>query len=335
MADYTSFAETPIATRPYGALEAIDSADKTFFANQAKMQSLADMFLAQQMKQAELQRYQGMTPGELDKSAYEGAMARGKTGIIPQTLEGMVGEAQTKAAGGRVATATADTDIALSRSNAKSKISANELTNLSNMVSSYHAQMSSNPMMAPYLYSQMRDAIPENLRAQFPETFTPKVLEGLGKMKQSLSQTIPHLQAMELQNLKEKGDTERTNITAAATRDAAATRASMRVKTLAAQFNEALAKGNDSGIISSGSQLMLDPEIEEGDKARIKAAVDQATRRLGVKLGPKAVPGIGNIPGSDVAAERIIEQLQGPKPGGFDADKERRYQEWKAKQGRP
>ena len=314
--DYVGFGETPIEARPYGAIEGIDTARKTWFANQAKMQSLADMFLAQQMKQAELQRYQGETPSKLDEAAFKGAQARGRMGSLPELLAGEVGEAKTKAAQGRVAGATADSDIAVRKSDAQIKISSNELTSLSNMVSSYHAQMTGNPMMAPYLYSQMREAIPENLRSQFPETFTPKVMDGLGKMKQALSQTIPHLQAMELQRMKEEGDTKRTNISAAATKEAAATRATMRVKTLAAQFNEALAKGNDSGIISSGSQLMMDPEIEEGDKTRIKAAVDQATRRLAVKLGPKAVPGIGNIPGSDVAAERIIQQLQGPGAGG-------------------
>ena len=316
MGDYTSFTETPIATRPYGALEAIDSADKTFFANQAKMQSLADIFLANEMRQAELQRYQGMTPGELSKSQYEGALARGKQGILPQTLEGMIGEAQTKAAGGKVAMGTADTDIAATNSTNKAKISANELTGLSNTVSSYHAQMSSNPMMAPYLYSQMREAIPENLRAQFPETFTPKVLEGLGKMKVSLSQTIPHLQAMELQKLKEEGDTKRAGIAAQSAKDVAQMRIDAKTKTTVDAWNKALGSGNEMAIMSTGDIILNDPEVDDSFKRQIKPTVEKARLIVAQKRGEKAIPGIGNIPGSDAAAQRILDQLGGPKAGG-------------------
>ena len=315
MGDYTSFAETPIATRPYGALEAIDSADKTFFANQAKMQSLADMFLANQMKQAELQRYQGMTPGELDKSSYEGALARGKTGIIPQTLEGMVGEAQTKAAGGRVASATVDSDIAVKKSDAKVKITANELSNLATTVSSYHAQMSSNPMMAPYLYSQMRESIPENLRAQFPETFTPKVLDGLGKMKQSLSQTIPHLQAMELQKLKEEGDTKRTGMTNQTSKDVAQLRIDAKTKTTVDAWNKALGSGNEMAIMSTGDIILNDPEVDDSFKRQIKPTVEKARLIVATKRGERAVPDIGNMPGSNTATNRILDQLGGGSGG--------------------
>ena len=316
MADYVPFSETSIATRPFGPVEGVNSADRTFFANQAKMQSLADMFLANEMKQAELQRYQGMTPGELSKSQYEGALARGKTGILPSTLEGLVGEAQTKAAGGKLAVGTLDTDIAATNSTNKSKISSNELTNLNNTVSSYHAQMSSNPMMAPYLYTQMRAALPESMRDQFPETFTPKVLDGLGKMKTALAQTIPHLQAMELQNLKEKGDTERTVITAEATKAAAVTRANGTAKTLASAWNKAIASGNPQAVITAGTALLTSGELDEEEKKSIEATMKKAATMWAAKEAPRQVPQLGSIPGSDAAAARLLQQLGGPGAGG-------------------
>ena len=310
MADYVPFSETQIETRPFGPVEGVESADRTFFANQAKMQSLADMFLANQMRQAELQRYQGMTPGELDKSSYEGALARGKTGILPQTLEGMVGEAQQKSAAGRVATATADSDIAVRKSDAQTKITSNELTSLANTVSSYHARMTSDPMAALYLYSQMRESLPEHLRGQFPETFTPKVLDGLGKMKQSLSQTIPHLQAMELQKLKEEGDTKRAGIAAEATKSAAATRAAATVKSLATLFNDAVSKGDNERVLNTGSMILAQPELADADRKQVEAAMAQARRNIAVKQAPKYQPPIGNLPGSGQQVPNIIEQLR-------------------------
>ena len=308
--DYVGFGETPIEARPYGAIEGIDTARKTWFANQAKMQSLADMFLAQQMKEAELQRYQGETPSKLDEAAFKGAQARGRMGSLPELLAGEVGEAQTKAAQGRVAGATADSDIEVRKSDAQTKISSNELTSLSNMVSSFHAQMTSNPMMAPYLYSQMREAIPENLRSQFPETFTPKVMDGLGKMKQALSQTIPHLQAMELQRMKEEGDTKRAGIAAKATTDAAATRAAATVKSLATLFNDAVAKGDNERVLNTGSMILAQPELADADRKQVEAAMAQARRNIAVKQAPKYQPPIGNLPGSGQQVPNIIEQLR-------------------------
>lgn len=312
MADsYASFAEFPTESMPITASSGIDMADRRFFANQAKMQALADMFLANQKQQAELQRYQGMTPGELSKSAYEGAQAQGRMGILPQLLAGEAGVAQGNAAKGRVDAETADSNIALSRSNAKTKMSANEVEGLANIVSSFHSQMTAMPMAAPELYRQMLDMLPKNARSQFPTEFTPKVMDGLGKMKQALAQTIPHLQKMEEVRVKEEGDTKRANISAKATVDAAATRATMRIKTIAQQYNEALAKGNLNGIISAGTALLNDPDVDDADKARIKKDVASAQQRWALLQGPKATPPIGSIPGSDAAAQRILEQLQG------------------------
>lgn len=327
MPNYESFAETPIATRPYGPVEGVDTADQSFFARQAKLQSLQDMYTAQQQRQAELQRYQGETPNKLAVSDLEGATAR--AGNTPSNIQGLIsgqqGAAQSQAAKGSLDTALSPGNIEVGKAEQKNKLSAAKLSDIQNTVSLYKAQMGSNLLQAPELYKQMLGHLPEEVRSQFPESFSPKALSGLDMMMKSLAQTIPHIQEMEKARALHENQIEVAKIQAKAAVDAASIRSSARVKGMATLYNEALAKGNDEGIIAAGRQLITDPDVDDASKERIKKDIEDATKRFAVKLAPKYQPDLGGgaIPGTAQGIPDIMNQLNGggmgqKTPEGYD-----------------
>ena len=292
---YSSFAESPIASRPYDGVSALDVADQRFMARQAQIQSLEDMFTTHQKQQAELERYRGETPNKLALSNLEGAQARLKNNpaTLDSLLTGDLGEAQSKTVKGKKEAALVDSQIEEGKSTSRKKITSNELESIGNTVTMYQAQMKSNLLDAPALYKDMLSHLPENVRSQFPSTFSPAALAGMGKLQKELTQTIPQLQAMEKEQLKRKTQLEQSNIAAAAQRYSADQRAKAKNNDAESTLKDLLKK--DPRIALTGLRyLAADTELLPSLRIKVEAAIKQAELSAANMTRDKdsAIPGL-------------------------------------------
>ena len=193
MADpYTSFTTAPLPNRPYGPLTGLATADADFMQRQAQLRSLEDMFTANDQRKAELQRYQGQTPGMVDESNYAGALARGKQGIIPQTLQGLVGEAQSKQAAGKEAMGTVDSKIDTTNSQNRTKAAQAQLEFLDSRMPMLEQAAGRSPMEAQMVWDQML----QESKAPFPRQFDQTTLPNLKKIRDKLVNSVTQQQKL-------------------------------------------------------------------------------------------------------------------------------------------
>lgn len=197
--NYTPFSSAPYPSAGLGVDSGMREAQADMMLRQAQELGLANMLLGNQRAGAELERFQGMTPHELEKAAYEAALAKSKRtmpGYIPQVLQGDMGEAQSKAATGQY-----DQGVVGGRISAQ-----NSQNNLSSMIAGLMRLKSMgamNPAMAQAAYQDFLRSIPDdNLRNQMPAMFSP---QGVDMALDALSRTPEAIRSMR------EGDAERTS----------------------------------------------------------------------------------------------------------------------------
>jgi hypothetical protein len=210
MADYVPFnGGGQFPTRPYGPLTGLLEADADFMKQQSEIQSLQDMFTRNQQHQAELERYQGMTPGELAKSNLERQMAQAKGPFVPDLVQGEVGRAKSERAKGERDIRTLDSDVS-------TQLSTNSLTQAKNRTGQTQAALEYLDRQTPFLeyaesqspmHAQMAwDKIRNETGLNLPREYVPGASSNLLKsVRNSLIHSVDQEQKLALEKEKNAG----------------------------------------------------------------------------------------------------------------------------------
>lgn len=278
--NYVPFGAPNIQGRMYGPGNAVEVAESEMRASAAQQQSLRDMALAHQMQQAQLERYQGMTPHELAIKGWEAEQARGRQnmpGYLPSLLAGEMGQHQSLKAKGDFDTQTLGSRVAETNSE-------NGLKAIGNTIQQMQVQLAGAPVMQrEAAYQQFLTGIPSELRMRMPRNYDPQTVQAIGD---ALVNTPAHRQTM----AKEAEHTRRSNYTADRGLEGAKYTADARLEasmynslskeqkakldTITAQLLEKLANGTITdqevrtlqyiqqfrqGIAAAGQQSSMDP----------------------------------------------------------------------------
>lgn len=194
MPTYIPFNRPQSGAPRWNPVAAVEAGQQHQMAQQAEELSLQSMLTNNQQQVANLQRYQGQTPNELDKSNLEGLVARESMGIPGygrQMGMGAMGDAMGRQAGGENAMATRD--------------STQQATNAGNMAKAFEMaarqiEMSAaaSPMMGQAEYGRFLEMVPGPYKGLFPREYSPQVPQMLMSLSQRLTQTPAHRRDMEL-----------------------------------------------------------------------------------------------------------------------------------------
>lgn len=211
-----------------------------------------------------------------DKAKGMQALVQGSTDVaklanpdyLPSAVQGDIGKNQQAAAQGKVATGTADTDIATKNSDNVSKT-------FSDLVSNMEVVGKASPMYAQAMWGSFKKSLPANHPLQqLPDTWSPQLQEQLsGAMQNSIKQR----QAMSLQTSKNESSEKIAAGHDRAMVQAAQLRASARVKSLVEQFQAAK---TPEQMIFTGQMILNDTDVDEPTKKMVQQGVMAAARTL-------------------------------------------------------
>lgn len=285
MSDYTSFAPSAIAQRPWDAVAGVDASRQDEVARQAQEMDLANMLTRNQQRQAELQRYQGMNPGEISKSQLEGYLAdakRSTPGYGAAMTAGDMGDAQSKSAKGAY-------DMYTMPSKGRADAAKNEAQefeqaaqHFNNHVPLIKAAYEESPLAGQMAYTQFRKGLPEHAREIFPEQYSPEIQQKMDVVMKNIINNPQHQREMEkdLQQRETQLQVGRGNNYA--TMYAAEQRAKGRIRNLMEQFQGAKTPEMVSVI---GKIILADPEIDPITANAVREGITKADRIIAEKTG--------------------------------------------------
>lgn len=228
MANYVPFTQPQFPTRPMGAMTGIAQADADFMNRQGQLQSLESMFLGNQKSGAELERYQGETPSKLAEAEYNRQRATQRIPHLPEILMGEVGDARTKLAAGNIARDTQAGKIDVTNSDNATKMGANRLAQHSqflNFVDQNSAMLDAaeaqGPMAAQMAWDKVRSSMPPAIASQLPTQYNPQTKQIFPMIRKQLMNSVPHLQALELEVQKGENAVRTANVHGQTSRDVA------------------------------------------------------------------------------------------------------------------
>lgn len=178
MADqvYAPFTSSSIGARPFGPGNAIDVSQRDEMANKAQTQTLQDMALAYQQKQAELDRYRQLTEPEVQIKGYEGALAnmkRNSPEFMKSELAGGIGRNQSAQAEGQFQMDTVGSRTAL----------GNEQNNYQALGTAIQRLAVQNTALPPLAreanYQQFLSTLPVQTRRMMPSNYIPGAMEAM------------------------------------------------------------------------------------------------------------------------------------------------------------
>lgn len=299
--DYTPFTSAGFPQRPQGIQTGMDIGLQDYLMRQAQVRGLAEQDEILRKRQMENSRYEQMTPLEVQIKNLEAEVARRKQtdpNYITEMLKGDMGKSQQETAKGKVATATADTEI--EDKNAKNRSEQLQATlqfidQHSNLIKAAEA---SDPTgaAAQQAWGRMRELMPANFREQFPEMYSPQAASGMEKLRTALADSVGQRQTMAKQELENKGRMDVAREHTRATIGAAQVRANRQAQTLIQQFTDAVAKKNMNNVIAFGQMLLTMPDLNERDRAMVDAAMKQANINLMRQEAAKQTPPLSGLP---------------------------------------
>lgn len=209
--DYTSFASAPYPTRRPSMGTGYDIGLADLIKEQAQRQAMERAAVDMQQAQANLDRYRGMTPGEISKSQWQGAQAdaqRTHPGYLDSLLKGDMADSTSRQSKARVDVGTEDARI--TSSNAKSRMDETRsllghIDTYTNIIAGAAAQ---SPVLAQHAWTQMRNSLPAGLKDAFPETYSDDAYKGLSTLRWKLAMSAEHLAKMD-EGAEERASRER------------------------------------------------------------------------------------------------------------------------------
>lgn len=195
--DYVPFSSASFPTRPASMGTGYDIGVQDLIMRLAQQKQLDAMDMIQRQRIAENQRYEGMTPNELEKSNLEGANARARNNpsFIETMMSGEKGKAQSEAAKGSYDQQMLPSKVATDTSTNKLTQAQNSLKFMDTHWDNINAaEKSGVPGAAQAAYTAMREAIPEEHRGKLPETYSPQVAAHLQKLRENLVNSVAQQQ---------------------------------------------------------------------------------------------------------------------------------------------
>ena len=183
-------------------------------------------------------------------------------------------------------------------------------------------EASPNLINTQMVYKDMLSKLPPTASRMFPQTYTPEVLPHLTNLSKELRQRLidspEHVRGVRDIQLKGEYDLERQRLANQGGMDVAGVRSQAQVakQSLFGRFQEAMQKGNLQGIISTGSMLMSDEELDPTVRARIEAEVQKAQLMWAVVQSGKMPPTIDQNKLRQMSPQELLQILKGGGGGG-------------------
>lgn len=287
MADYVPFTSAPFPTRPDSVMTGMDMGLQDLAIRRAQELAMQDQAAVTRQRDAEYDRYVGMTPGEIAAARLKEAQSNLKVntpGALEGLLKGELGEAQTKQAKGELDIAANPGRIAAEKSGNQLKVlmdTQNYIDQHANLIRA--AEASGMPGAAQAAYGRMLAGLGDHADS-FPKEWNPKTAAGLEELRKRLADSVS--QRQKIQDIQE---TAKGNLAVAQERSrgqiaAAGVRAQMGKKDIMDYISKAPLQNKLSVIAMAEMRGDLPPE----DIARLKAiALGEISVAYGVKLPPQ------------------------------------------------
>lgn len=252
------FNTVPIQGRPWGPAAGVEAAIMSAQQEKAQQHALEQMFIANQQKQAELSRYQQLTPSEVDVGNLKGAQSRAQMPYVQDYALGQRGDDQWRAARGREAQETVGTRIG-------STNMAGTVKALEDAARYLEINAASSGMFGQAEYQRFREALPEQARQAFPDMYTPEIPGKIKALSQVLMNSPEHQRAMAL-------DAQKNEAAAARNRETNDTRydiALLRLNEAWARMGGASAREKVESVITQYLRKKMDgqPTTPQEDQA--------------------------------------------------------------------
>ena len=180
-----------IQGRPLSPGNAVDAAEQDIVADKAREQGLLDMALNYKQRQAELQRYQGMTPLELSVRGLDAATAdakRNSPAFIQSEVQGGIGRNQSLQAQGQYDMGTVGSRTALGNEQ-------NNYQAIGTAIQRLQTQLAGVPgvLGRETAYQQFLTTLPPEIRQNMPRNYEPNSVRA---MADQLVNTPAHRQKL-------------------------------------------------------------------------------------------------------------------------------------------
>ncbi len=291
MADYVPFSSASFPTRPGTINTGVDMGIADQIMRMAQAQQMQHEGVRIDQSRANLERYQGQTPGELAKSNLERILAEMKAqdpNYARETMQGEIGAAQQQQAKGKVAMGTWQSDM-------DTKNSGNKLEQLGHTIQfmDHHsdiiaaAKASGIPGADQQAYTRMRNALPPEQQAQWPENYGQGVEQGMSKLRERLINSVKQQQTEQAERKKgelhNQGTANVANIQGAWSVKRAEAAAKDRNKSHVQNMMAAAAKGSEQAWNAANSALS-DPESDSRTRQMAQEQKDRAEPAYREKL---------------------------------------------------
>lgn len=281
MADYVPFTTAQYPTRRPSLATGYDIGIQDLLLQQAQKQQMERAVIDAQQAQANLERYRGMTPGEISKSQWQGAQAdaqRTTPGYLESLLRGDIADSDVRQSKARVDVGTEGARI--TSTNAKSRLDETKsilghIDTYANIIAGAAAQ---SPILAQQAWSQMRNTLPQGLKEAFPETYSDQAATGLQRLREKLAYSAEHLSKMDIQAEElasreriGRGHDDATRYAADRSVDRAAQSAQSRIPDVMTSIR--LAKEPRDKYMKA-REAAMNPNLSEADREMAKQIAD-------------------------------------------------------------
>lgn len=172
---YSPFSLSQVAERSYNPYSAMQVGERDRQAMEAQRYALESMMIGNQQSQANLDRYRGMTPGEISKSQYEGSLAdarRTNPAYIPSVMAGDMGMHQQNQAKGMV-------DMGTAQSTVDTTNASNSLKAFADKLQMFRATRSGVTFMDDATYRRIVREAPAGLKNFLPAQYDEKAIDDI------------------------------------------------------------------------------------------------------------------------------------------------------------
>jgi hypothetical protein len=220
-------------------------------------------------------------------------------GYVPAMVGGQMGEANTKEAQGRLAMGTLETAIPAGNAANRAKTLEDEARHLE--------ILASDPLQVAMEYENFRKKAPA--WAGLPEKYSDEVPKRLRKIQEMITQSPAHRRDIDKETVKGNLDIKKQEVANRGQLDAAKQRAMARVRGVFEEFTRA--KNAEKLVL--GKMILAEPDLDEGFRRKIEAAMQMAQRAEAERLGRNGVD-INNLKDPSAIPNQIHERLGGDGP---------------------
>lgn len=218
MANYTSFAPSQVATRPFDPSSAMDVGLQDIMAREAQKLDLQSMMTGNQQKEAELARYQAQSPNEIALSNLRGGVARATDPT--RIAQGDMAEADKKRLEADKVRRMLDSDVQAGLAKNAAEAAANrhkkyseELGLLNQVMQVMGASGAPGSPQSQGIWQSLRSQLPPEIGQGLPEAWSPDTAKAIQRV---LVESPAHLQELAKVQAENKGRTDVAKIHAGA-----------------------------------------------------------------------------------------------------------------------